>query len=53
MTKLGHDSMDQVPDDIKALTEDEGKPRQYKFKAHPADALLINGEPRGHTISQD
>lgn len=47
MTKLGHDSMDQVPDYIKALTEDEGKPRHYKFKAHPADALLINGESDG------
>lgn len=44
MTKLGHDSMDQVPDEIKALTEDEGKTRHYKFKAHPADKLLISEE---------
>lgn len=41
MTRLGHDSMDQVPDDIKELVEDEEKSTHYKFKAHAADKLLF------------
>jgi hypothetical protein len=40
MLSLGHDPTDQVPDEIKALVEDEGKARHYKFKSHPADGLL-------------
>ena len=44
MTNLGHDSLDQVPPEIHALTEAEDRHTHYKFKAHPADRLL-NQEP--------
>jgi len=52
MTKLGHDSMDQVPDSIAKLVEDEGKPRHYKFKAHAADALLMKEDSDGEPEDQ-
>lgn len=40
LTRLGHDSMDQVPDDVKELVEDEERGTHYRFKAHGADRLL-------------
>lgn len=42
MGELGHDSMDKVPDDIKKLAEDEGKPKVYKYKSNAADQLLLD-----------
>lgn len=41
MNELGHDPMDAVPEDIKKLAESEDKPKVYKFKAHKADAFLV------------
>lgn len=42
MTELGHDPMDQVPDEIKKLAEGEGLKAQYKFKAHNGDQFLLD-----------
>ena len=44
MGKLGHDSMDQVPDDVKALVEADDRGTHYRFKAHGADKLLYPDE---------
>jgi hypothetical protein len=44
MGELGHDAMDAVPDDIKALSEGEGLKPQYKFKSHNADHFLIQAK---------
>lgn len=40
MHALGHDPIEQVPDDIKNLVESEEKTKHYKFKPHAADNLL-------------
>lgn len=41
MEQLGHDPMDKVPANIRALMEAEGKPKTYKFRAHVGDALIL------------
>lgn len=41
MGHLGHDPMDAVPEEVKSLVEGESKPKMYKFKAHKADAFLL------------
>jgi hypothetical protein len=46
MDALGLDPIDQVPDEVKALLEAEDKPRQYRFKAHGADAFLTQTESK-------
>ncbi len=42
LAELGHDPMDAVPDEIKALTEGDGLKTQYRFKAHGADHFLVH-----------
>lgn len=42
MGELGHDPMDQVPDEIKKLAEGEGLKSHYKFKSHSADSFLLD-----------
>ena len=42
MSKLGYDPLEQVPDEIKNLTEADDKKTHYKFKAAPGDALLLD-----------
>jgi hypothetical protein len=44
MAALGYDDTEEVPEDIKALVEDEGRPKHYKFKGHPADQLLLDSD---------
>ena len=46
MGELGFDSADQVPDEVKALVEHEGKAKQYKFKAHGADQFIMPSEQK-------
>lgn len=52
LSKLGYDSIDEVPETVKALLEDEGKPKHYRFKAHPADALLVGETENGESKDQ-
>jgi hypothetical protein len=42
MGALNLDSMDEVPKKIRDLAEDPEKKSHYKFKTHPADALLMS-----------
>ena len=46
MDAAGLDPMDQVPDEVKGLLEAEDKPKQYRFKAHQADAFLLPKESK-------
>lgn len=48
LSRLGHDSMDQVPDEVKELVEDEERHTHYRFKAHGADRLLEPDEEPGN-----
>jgi hypothetical protein len=41
LTRLGHDSLDETPPEVAALTEAEDRGRHYKFKSHPSDRLLL------------
>jgi hypothetical protein len=41
MENLGHDPMEAVPPNIRALAEAEDKPKAYKFKSHAGDALIL------------
>lgn len=53
MGRLGHDSMDQVPEDVKKLVEAEDKGTHYKFKAHAADKLLYPPEDEAQESESD
>ena len=39
---LGHDPLEAVPSEIESLVNDEKRKSHYKFKAHNADALLLD-----------
>ena len=42
MGALGHDPIDQVPEDIQALVTAEERKPHYKFRAHQADRLMLD-----------
>lgn len=49
MDGLGHDPMDEVPEEIRKLSDGDDKDRFSKFKAHKADTFFLDKEPKGTT----
>lgn len=49
MEALGHDPMDEVPEEIRALAEGDDKKPFAKFKAHKGDSFFLDKQPKGST----
>jgi hypothetical protein len=41
LNALGLDPLDQVPDEINELINEDGRKSHYKFKAHPSDKFFL------------